>query len=119
MHLDSFADQLGCEVLAEFPHSGRLGEYDATSHTIRLHPDLIGIQRQAVLSHEIGHHMYRHTSSTRHMEREADHAGHWLLIPLCGFLRAMQMHESMRGVAHELGVLPADARAYAARLSDP
>lgn len=115
MHLDSFADHLGCEVLTEFPHSGRLGEYDATSHTIRLHPDLIGIQRQAVLSHELGHCMYRHDSSTRHTEREASHAAHWLTIGLCGFLRAVQAHETMRGVAYELGIMWSDARDYAAR----
>lgn len=119
MHLDSFADHLGCEVRAEFPRSGRLGEYDAASHTIRLHPDLIGVQRRAVLSHELGHAMHRHRRSTPRTEREADYSAHWLLIPLCAFLRAMQAQETMRGVAHELGVLPADVRAYAARLSDP
>lgn len=115
MHLDSFADHLGCEVRTEFPHSGRLGEYVAASHMIRLHPDLIGAQRQAVLSHELGHAIHRHASSTPRTEREADHAAHWLTVGLCGFLRAVQAHESMRAVAHELGVLPADVRSYAAR----
>lgn len=115
MHLDLIADLLDCEVRSEIPFSGAWGEYVPALHAIRLHPHLTGIHRDAVLGHELGHAAHEHTGYRPREEAEADRFAHWLLIPLCGFLRAMQAQEAMRGVAHELGVLPADVRAYAAR----
>lgn len=116
MVLEAFTERLGCLVLREYPVSRRLGEYDAIRHEIRLHPDLIGIQGQAVLAHELGHAAYRHMSSTPRTEREADDMGDWLRIPFCRFLRATQVYPTAQEVAHELDVLPEDVRRYAQRI---
>lgn len=103
-------------VTCAVPLIGRWGEYDAIRHEVRLHPQLTGIQAQAVLAHELGHAAYRHEASTAQSEREADDLGDWLRIPFCSFLRATQVHHTVQAVAHELDVLPADVHRYAQRI---
>lgn len=116
MVLEDFAVIIGCCVRSAVPMSGHWGEYDAARHEIRVHPALAAIQCQAVLAHEIGHAAYRHESSTVLTEREADEFSDWLRIPFCDFLRAINAHETVQAVAHELDVLPSDVRRYATRL---
>lgn len=116
MDLEALAEMIGCTVMRSEPVSGHWGEYDASAHEIRLHPRLHGAQARSVLAHELGHAAHRHESSTARTEREADAFSDWVQIPLCMFLRAVQVQESMQAVACELGVLPADARRYAERL---
>jgi len=116
MVLEAFTNLVGCTVVREEPIVGQLGEYDATRHEIRLHPELVGIQARAVLAHELGHAAYRHETSSTHNEREADDLGDWLRIPFCGFLRATKVYPTAQQVAHELDVLPADIRRYAHRV---
>ena len=116
MDLDVVAERLGVRVDYLAPMVGDWGEYDASAHRIALHPALGPVQLFSTYAHELGHAMYRHGATTAHTEREATHAAHWLTIPLCGFLRAIQAHDSAQAVAHELGVMPADVRAYGHRL---
>ncbi len=116
MVLEAFTNLVGCTVVRETPVSGHWGEYDATRHEVRLHPELIGIQARAVLAHELGHAAYRHEVSTLHTEREADNVGDWLRIPFCEFLRATQLYTTVQDVANELEVLPGDIRRYARRV---
>ena len=97
------------------PSVGDWGQYDSSAHRITLLPELGEVQHRSVLSHEIGHALYRHDRSTARTEREATHAAHWLTISLCEFLWAVNAFESMQAVAHELGVLPSDVEAYARR----
>lgn len=119
MVLEAFTNLVGCTVVRETPVSGHWGEYDATRHEIRLHPELIGIQARAVLAHELGHAAYRHETSSVQNEREADDLGDWLRIPFCGFLRATQLYPTAQEVAHELDVLPGDIRRYTQRVWGP
>lgn len=116
MDLEALAEMIGCAVVRSIPLSGHWGEYDASAHQVRLHPRLHGAQLRSVLAHELGHAAHRHESSTARTEREADEFADWVQIPLCAFLRAVQVQESMQAVAHELGVLPADVYRYAERL---
>lgn len=116
MWADQVAARLGVDVVVEVPRSGAWGEYDATENQVRIHPLLSGVQLRCVLAHELGHAAHRHTSSTPLTEREADEFAHWLLIPLCGFLRAASAYESAQAVAHELGVLPSFVEGFAGRL---
>lgn len=112
------AHHIGVAVERTVPHVGQWGEYDAGAHRIRLHPDLRMVQHASTYAHELGHAMHRHEASTTRTEREADHAAHWLTIPLCAFLQALQAHDTMQAVAHELGLLPSDVRAYAGRITN-
>jgi hypothetical protein len=116
MVLEAFTNLVGCTIVREEPIVGQLGEYDATRHEIRLHPDLVGIQARAVLAHELGHAAYRHETSSAQNEREADDLGDWLRIPFCYFMRATKVYTTAQEVAHELDVLPADIRRYTRRV---
>ncbi|WP_442867635.1 ImmA/IrrE family metallo-endopeptidase [Citricoccus sp. NR2] len=116
MNLDTVAERLGCSIASAHPVLGDWGEYNSATHTITLHPALSGIQYTATLAHELGHAAHRHEQSTPATEREADYFAHWLLIPLCGFLRAAQAHHTMQGVAHELELLPSMLASYAGRI---
>ena len=115
MDLDAVAEHLGVEVTYGCPEVGHWGDYDALAHRITLLPRLGAAQHRSTYSHELGHSLYRHERSTARAEREASHAAHWLTIPLCDFLRAVQENDSMQAVAHDLGVMPSDVKAYARR----
>ncbi|MGO1664128.1 MAG: ImmA/IrrE family metallo-endopeptidase [Micrococcaceae bacterium] len=116
MNLDTVASRLGCRIITAHPMLGDWGEYNSANHTITLHPALTGIQYTATLAHELGHAVHRHEQSTPATEREADQFAHWLLIPYCSFLRAVQAQESMQAVAHELEILPSMLVQYAERV---
>lgn len=114
--LETVAEYLECTIDISYPITEGWGEYDSTAHTIRLHPELAGVKRTAVLAHELGHAAHQHSESTHATEWEADRFAHWLLVPLCDYLRATRLHPTVQAVAHELEILPSMAAQYAHRL---
>lgn len=114
--LEAIAEYLGVTVVFEEPLVGQLGEYQASTHVIRLHPQLSGLLLTVVLAHELGHAAHGHTTSTTVTEREADEFAHWCLIPFCYYLQATRAHPTIQGVAYELGVLPNMVEQYARRV---
>lgn len=112
MDLEDIAHALGATVIRETPSGRRWGSYCHHTRTIRLHPDLVALQRDYVLAHELGHHYYGHTGCDPRWEWEADVYAATMLIKRDEWSRATRIHERVEAVAVELSVLPKAVRIY-------
>lgn len=112
MYIDWLVGELGVRVTHDWPTGERWGEYEDSTRTIRLRPDLGVVQRRSTLAHECGHAYYRHRGVTPRQERQAREFGALFLIRMCDLLKAAQCCERSRDIAMELGVLPSDVETY-------
>ncbi|GAA1453371.1 ImmA/IrrE family metallo-endopeptidase [Nesterenkonia lacusekhoensis] len=111
--LIDYLEALGVKVLHQAPEAQRRwAEWCSRSKTIRIRPDLGAAQYAYALAHEAGHAFHGHSCSWSRWEWEADvFAATWLIRP-CEWAAAVKIHETVQGVAHELGVIPHLVRVY-------
>lgn len=118
MIADTWASNLGVEIVEDDLPGDAVGYFDHRTNTIYVDRCLSPIQRRSTLMHELGHAFHGHTGCTPRWEREASLWAARHLMDQQDFVAAAMLYDDPVAVAHELGVLPRDVCHYMQWMSE-